>query len=245
MKHTAIQWMAPAILCVMVQPAHAAYEAVSSSGSTVLKECQGIPGDPTPPASGTCKVTGTLPGETGYTQIRTNNNQAVYANGTQIGDLDDRVWYNASTGYYIFGMRLQLTNTTWTPPSSCGSTTPTYFEVNDMFRNGFSSVSNVSVAYKLASAEEGMWVAGRTNQGLGEYTGAQPARNNNWVDARTDVNYEDPDGTRCANSSWMLVKMQLPGGVSSSPVSGTIRLWEGGEEGQCQYQILLNGFKPN
>jgi hypothetical protein len=228
----------------------AAYVAITNSGSPVLKECQGVQEpspDPTPPAAGTCQVTG-LPG-TGYTQIR-NANGNIVAAGTVVGTYNDRVWQQNGTNNYVFGIRLSMNTTTYTPPAGCADRTPTYFEINDILRSGFGSYSNLTVAYKQpGSAEEGLWLAGRTAQGVNEYAaspyGLDPTRNNDWVDFRTDVNANDPDGTSKAASAWLLVTATVPGGVSASQVANAIRLWQGGEEGQCKFSVYLPGFKPN
>lgn len=232
--------------------AFAAYEAISNSGSPVLKECQGVQEpypDPTPPAAGTCRVT-SLPG-TGWTQIRASNSGNIVANGSVVGTYADRVWQQNGTNNYVFGIRLSMNTTTWTPPAgTCPNTTPTYFEVNDILRGGFGHLSNLTIAYKQpGSAEEGLWLAGRTAQGLNEYAaspfGLDPSRDNNWVDFRTDVNANDPDGTSKASSAWMLVAATVPGGVSTNQVAGAIRLWQGGEEGQCKFSVYLPGYTPN
>lgn len=233
-------------------PAHAAYEPIPSSGSPVLIKCQGVQEpepDPNPPAPGTCQVN-TLPG-TGWTQLRANNNGQILANGSVIGTYSDRVWRRNGSNEYVFGMRLNMNTNTWTPPAGqCPDTTPTYFEVNDMFRAGFSGISNVRVAYKLPdNAEEGAWVAGRTRQGVNEYPdspyGLDPARNNNWVNFRTDVGVADPDGVSRAASAWMLVRFTTTRTVSTTQVANTIRLWQGGEEDQCGFEILLPGYRLN
>lgn len=241
-----------AAVALLSQQALAAYESVSGSGSPVLIECQGVQEpepDPTPPAAGKCKVSA-LPGS-GWTTVASSTNQQIVANGTVVGTYTDRVWNQTGTNNYVFGIRLSMNSNLWTPPTgTCASTAPTSFEVNDIMRSGFGHLSNLTVAYKQpGSAEEGLWLAGRTRQGLSEYGGSpyglDPTRNNDWVDFRTDVNVDDPDGTSKAASAWMLVAVTAGGGVNTSPQAGAIRLWQGGEEGQCKYEILLPGFKPN
>lgn len=241
-----------AVAAAFAAPAQAAYEAVSNSGSPVLIKCQAVQEptpDPAPPPAGKCQVTA-LPG-VGWTQIRQANNQNITANGTVVGTYSDRVWQQNGTNNYVFGIRLSMNLVQWNPPAgTCANTSPAYFEVNDILRSGFGSYSNLTVAYKQpGSAEEGLWVAGRTNQGVNQYAasplGLDPARDNDWIGFRTDVNVNDPDGISRAASAWMLVAVTVPGGVSASQVANAIRLWEGGEEGQCAYSINLPGFKPN
>ena len=239
-------------IALLSQQALAAYKAVSNSGSPVLVECQGVQEpepDPTPPPAGTCLVT-SLPG-TGWTAVATNSNQNIVANGTVVGKYTDRVWQQNGTNNFVFGIRLSMTSNLWTPPAgSCASTAPISFEVNDIMRSGFGHLSNLTVAYKQpGSAEEGLWLAGRTRQGINEYAatpyGLDPARDNGWIDFRTDVNVDDPDGNSKANSAWMLVAVTSSAGVNTVPQPGAIRLWQGGEEGQCKYEILLPGYRPN
>lgn len=242
---------AGAALALLSTPAFAAYETLTSSGTTVLKECQGVQEpapDPTPPAAGTCAVNA-LPG-TGWTQVRNAANKNIVANGTIIGRYTDTVWQKNGTNTYVLGIRLSMNSNLWTPPAaSCADTTPISFEVNDVFRTGFSHITTVKVAYKQpGSAEEGVWLAGRTSQGLGQYAsspyGVDPARDNNSVAFRTDVNVDDPDGNSKANSAWMLIEVAA-NGISAAQTANAIRLWQGGEEGQCQYSLQLPGYTPN
>jgi len=259
MRHSGLKFAIPALSALLALPAGATgFEAVTSSGTTVLKLCEGTESNRNP-VTGVCQVSGSLPtsgapgpfpGQSGtWTLLRQNNNQSVVANGTSVGNADDRVWRRNGTNDYIFGLRIQMLNTLWTPPAgTCPSSTPASFEVNDMFRNGFAAITNLSIAYRLGSAEEGAWLVGRTNQGLNQYSGSpnglSPARANDWMDFRTDVNNADPDGSSLANSAWMFVIANLPSGVSASPVANAIRIWEGGEEGQCAFSVNLSGYKP-
>lgn len=238
-------------MVLLSQQIFAAYAGVSNSGSPVLIECQGVQEpspDPTPPAAGTCLVA-SLPGS-GWTEVRSASNLNIVANGTVVGRYTDKVWQQNGTNNYVLGIRLSMTSNLWTPPSaSCASTTPISFEVNDIMRSGFGHLSNLKVAYKQpGSAEEGLWLAGLSNQGLDQYAaspyGLDPARDNDWIDFRTDVNIDDPDGNSKAASAWMLVAVTASS-ISSGQVAGAIRLWQGGEEGQCQYSVYLPGYKPN
>lgn len=253
--------VAAAALSLAAAPSHAVgFETVTSAGAPVLTLCAGIESSPNP-TNNVCRVFGNLPqgrfagtlaGRQGlWRLVRSNLGQNIVANGTVIGRLDDQVWQRNNTNEYVFGMRVTLVNAQWTPPASvCGSATqPDYFEINDMFRSGFGAAQNLSVAYRQGNAEEGAWLAGRTAQGLNQYAGSpgglNPLRNNNFVDFRTDVNFEDPDGTSVFNSSFMLVTATLPNGVSTNPVANAVRLYQGGEEGQCQFSVNLSGFQPN
>jgi hypothetical protein len=259
MQHTYLKAVFPLSLSLIAAQASATgFEAVTSSGTPVLTLCEGIETSRNPVAD-VCRISGSVPtsgspgsfpGQSGtWTLLRQNNNQSIVANGTVVGDMDDRVWRRNGTNSYIFGFRITMNTNQWTPPAgTCPSSVPTYFEVNDMFRNGFSAITNLTVAYRFAGADEGAWLAGRTNQGLNQYvgspTGLNPTRNNDWMDFRTDVNVGDTDGTAVQNSSWMYVAMTLPNGVSTSPVANAVSLREGGEEGQCQFSINLSGYKP-
>lgn len=174
-------------LAAAAMPAQAAFETITDSGTTVLKLCQGTEANRNP-TTGVCKVTGnfptgsgtgTFPGLSGsnWAVYATNNNQAVIANGTTIGNLDDRIWRRGSTTEYVFGFRLQMVNTLWTPPSpACAVTTPDYFEVNDMFRNGFSGLTGLQIAYRQGTAEEGAWFSGRPESDARQRLGRLPHR---------------------------------------------------------------------
>ena len=182
---------------------------------------------------------------------------AVIANGTTIGTLRDRVWKRVGSNEHILGMRFEVINVTWTEPNNdnlglpgangCDLQAGQYFEVNDMFRNGYSAKTGLTIAYRESSvvpAEEGLWVSGRTDRGLAQTpVGTQPVRNNDFVNFRTDVNYEDPDGTDAQSSKWMYVKTTSTKTVWSA-IASAVRLEQGGEEGQCKYRLTLSGYKP-
>ncbi|WP_293368575.1 hypothetical protein [Nevskia sp.] len=259
MQKTILKSAAVVALTLAAAPAFAVgYEPLTSSGSTVLLSCAGTESNPNPTRN-ECRVFGNLPtgrfagtlaGRQGlWRLVRSNVGQPLIANGTRIGTLDDRVWQRNNSNEYVFGMRVSVENRLWTPPSGvCTDTTPAYFEINDMFRNGFAAITGLDIAYRQGTAEEGAWLVGRTAQGLNQYAGSpdglSPARNNDLVDFRTDVNFEDPDGTSVFNSSYMMVAATLPNGVSDNPSTGAVRIYQGGEEGQCLFSVTASGYTP-
>lgn len=262
------------------------FENLSSSGTPVALVCQGVQ-EPTAesattdfcrlvggslPTLNSCRFASAFPGIGGkWMRVRNVVNQALVANGTTVGVVDDRVWQrcdgNVAQDDYIFGLQVKMNSNDWTEPNDdnmglsgtngCDGGTAGAFEVNDIFRSGFNAVTTVQTAYRIAdpAAEEGSWRSGRTQEGLaallvgGGTALTDPARDNDWVNWRTDASPEDPDGISPGNSAYMFVRMSLGSAdsnseVSTSQVSNAIRIEEGGEEGQCKYRIQANGFKP-
>ncbi len=98
-------------------PSFAGFEVLTTAGAPVLKVCQGTESNRNP-TDGVCEVTGefptttngvrTFPGLGGNTWAlyASNNNQAVIANGTEVGRLDDRIWRRGTTTDYVFGIRI-------------------------------------------------------------------------------------------------------------------------------------------
>lgn len=246
-------------LALTASDASAAFETLSDAGAPVLKLCQGTENNRNP-INNVCRVTGEFPtttngvrtfpglGGTNWALYASNNSQSITANGALIGRMDDRVWRRGTSNDYVFGVRVNLVNQRWTPPlATCGASDPDFFEINDFARLGFSGIS-VQVAYRLDGADEGIWLAGRTAQGLNQYPGSpdglNPARNNNYVSFRSDINFDDPDGSSASSSAWYFVAARLTQPPSTRAVANAIGLRQGGEEDQCLFTIPLNGLRP-
>jgi len=179
------------------------FEALSSHGGTVLKVC-----NPTNSGSSTTCRVATLPGEPGYNQVATRN-EPIIVNGVTVGTQYETVWRHCTDlSLYIFGLRVQMNATAW-------DGTGLAFNVNDIQRQVRTDQS-VSVAYHAGSpaATKLLQNAGRTFDGLNEYTGSQPARNNGWVDFRVDANAHEQAGTSSAWSPWVLAKVRAPEGYA-------------------------------
>ncbi len=246
-------------LALSAIPAHAAFETLSTAGTPVLKVCQGTESNRNP-VTGVCQVRGdfptttngvrTFPGLAGsnWALYASNNNQAVIANGTEVGRIDDRIWRRGTSNDYVFGIRITMNNRRWQPPlSTCGAEDPDFFEVNDLGRIGFNGLAT-QVAYRIDGADEGIWLAGRTAQGLNQYPGSpdglNPTRNNDYVTFRSDINFDDPDGTSFATSAWFFVATRLTTPPRTSPTASTLGIRQGGEEGQCQFRVAVRGLRP-
>jgi hypothetical protein len=237
------------------------------------------------PVNSTCATATSFPGIGGaWIRIRNSANQNMSANGTVVGRLTDSVWQRCSAvggtaqNDYIFGMQVEILSAVanrWTEPADdnmglagtngCNSETGKVFEVNDMFRRGganttsnggFFNITNVSTAYRIATAgvEEGAWRSSRTQQGLASLLVANPgnplagrvdpARDNNWVNWRTDASPADTDGTAPSKSAFMFTRVTLAAGQSipTTKLTNGIRIEEGGEEGQCKFRIQMPAF---
>jgi hypothetical protein len=190
-----------ALLLATSQASAAGFERLSKVGDSVLTLC-----NPTNSASNRqCEVT-SLPGEPGYTLVAARSAPLIY-NDIEIGTVNERVWRNVEQPkLYIFGVRLIMNANPW---DSSG----TAFNVNDLFRQARPGKA-VSVAYFLDGATEALHEAGRTVQGLNEFEGDEPERDNTWVDFRIDANAADPDGTSSAQSPWLLTKTRAPTGIA-------------------------------
>lgn len=124
-------------LALSAIPAHAAFETLSTAGTPVLKVCQGTESNRNP-VTGVCQVRGDFPtttngvrtfpglGGSNWALYASNNNQAVIANGTEVGRIDDRIWRRGTSNDYVFGIRITMNNRRWQPPlATCGPKTRT------------------------------------------------------------------------------------------------------------------------
>ena len=183
------------------QAGAAGYVDLGKTGTPVLKSC-----NPTNSASQTaCKVAG-LPGVSGYTLVGSRSTPIV-KNDVRVGTLYDKVWRSSSDpNYYIFGMKVTVNTSQWDPSGQA-------FNVNDLARR-LRLHAPASGAYFMDGSTKALLKVGRTNEGLNEYTGTQPDRDNTWVDFRVDANAADPDGTNSPNSPWVLVQTRAPKGYA-------------------------------
>lgn len=189
--------------------------------------------------SDACNV-GPLSSATSGFSLIASTSRSIVANSVTVGTLYDRMYYNGSTGESLFAIQLDMNGNQWDP-----SSTET-FEVNDVFRSGFSSVASIQAGYARANpADEYSWAIGRTDEGLNEGTGSGglPVYDTNWVRWWTDVNVDDPDGSSPGTSAWFLMRFSDEI-VDVAEEEGAIRIWQGGEEGQEEYEIFMNGYVP-
>lgn len=204
MRKRSLRWHLPVVLGLALAGTQAAvaagYEELSKDGPVVLTNC-----NPNNSANNaTCKEN-SLPGVNGYSLVASRSAPLMY-NEVVIGTLHEKVWRdNDRPDAYIFGMRLVMNAEQW---DSSGLA----FNVNDVFRQTLPG-RRVSVAYVLDGALKRLQRAGRTVQGLNEYEGPQPERDNTWVDFRVDVNAADPDGVSSAASPWLLARTKAPDGI--------------------------------
>jgi len=136
--------------------AHAAspgFVALTSTGNKVMTRCN--------PRNlsfqDRCRV-GSLPGESGYSQVASRSSDII-KNDVVIGKLLDRVWKH-SNGTYIFGAQIQLN-------ANAYDLTGLAFNANDLFRQVLEDKA-VSIAYYQSTAKKALKRAGRTLQGLHE-----------------------------------------------------------------------------
>jgi hypothetical protein len=221
--------LALASLCA---PSFAAFVTLPTSG-TIMTPC-GDSGNGNSTAV-TCAAGSVSTATSGYSLL-TSTSQSIIAGSTNVGTLYDRV-YGDGGGGYIFGMRIDMNDEVW---DSSGLT----FEVNDMFRSGFSSAATVAGGYSKVDitgiTDEYARSIGRSSKGLNETgVGSYDA---DWVRFETDVNVEDPDDTSPGTSAWYWVK--ITGASGWTTTEDAIRLWEGGEEDQTLYSIYLTGYTP-
>ena len=179
----------------------AGFERLSKMGESVLTQCNPSHSSSNPQ----CRVT-SLPGEPGYALVASRSAPLIY-NDIEIGTVNERVWRNVEKPkLHIFGVRVVMNANPW---DSSGAA----FNVNDLFRQTLPGKA-VSVAYFLDGATDSLHEAGRTVQGLNEFEGDEPERDNTWVDFRIDANAADPDSTSSAQSPWLLTKTRAPTGIS-------------------------------
>jgi hypothetical protein len=175
----------------------------------------------------------------GYTQAvtTTRNIYAPTADGgianKVIGTFQDRVWRQGTTNNYIFGTKVDLIATDW--KTTAGNQ---YFEVNDVFKAGFTGRSVAAGYFMSANSEESVWQAGRTLVGL---NGGAKTYSTNWVDYWTDASTVDPDGTSKGITAWMLSQTTATG---YQTLNNAIRFRMGNEEGQGFATAFASSYLP-
>lgn len=235
MKRKALYWQVPlsvGLLCAGAQAATAAgFVTLSKHGATVLTSCN--PGNSS--ANTRCEV-GSLPGETGYDLVASRSAPLI-VNDVTVGTVFDKVWRSsANPKRYIFGTRVVLNTNQW---DSSGAS----FNVNDLFRQTLPHKA-VHVAYHLGGATKALQVAGRTVQGLNEFDGAQPDRDNTWVDFRVDANAADPDGLSSPKSPWVLTKTRAPTGFALNALG--LRVLNSDVANPFDsVELFTSGYQPN
>lgn len=232
------QLIAQAVLgtgvAMLAAPASAGWVTLNNPPATpVMTTC-----DNGTTTAATCNTGTVSNATTGFSDLG-GTSQNIVAQSVTVGILYDRAYYNSTTGEAILGIRLDMNGNQWDPPSD------ETFEVNDVFRRGLSGASSLQGGYsRVNSADEYSWAIGRTDEGLNEGTGTGGASTYDldWVRWWTDVNVDDPDGSSPGTSAWFWVKFE--GAVDFAYEEDAIRIWQGGEEGQEEYEVFLSGWVP-
>ncbi|MBS0448295.1 MAG: hypothetical protein JSR59_20400 [Proteobacteria bacterium] len=226
MKIKALPLVCGLVAAATHMTASAGFVTLSSSGNTVLANCN--PNNQT--SSSTCRVT-SLPGESGYSQYASRSTPIII-NDVTVGTLYEKVWRNTSDScLYIFGSKVVLNNAVWDDSG-------TAFVINDLFRRSLPDQS-ASIAYYIDNATIAAKLGGRTLQGLGEYSGNQPARDNTWADVRVNANGAGSGGA--VNSPWILVKTRATSGVAIDPFG--VRALNSAATDLTEY--YATGYQPN
>lgn len=213
------------------QAAGAGYVDLGKTGTSVLRIC-----NPTNSSSQTaCKVGG-LPGDSDFTLVGSRA-APIVKNDVRVGTLYDKVWRSSSDpDLYIFGLKVTVNNSQWDPSGAA-------FNVNDLARR-LRPRAPAAGAYFMDGATKALINVGRTNEGLNEYTGAQPDRDNTWVDFRVDANAADPDGQNSPNSPWVLVKTRAPKGYAVNSF-GVRVLNSDFPSISSSVEVFVPGYQPN
>lgn len=229
MKHLIAQAALSTGIAILATPTFAGWVTLNNPPATpIMTTC----GNGTTTAA-TCNAGSVSTATTGFSLLASTRRD-INAQGVLVGYLYDAAYYNSTTDEVILGIRLDMNANEWDPPSD------ETFEVNDVFRRGFSSVSTLYGGYsKVNVGDEHAREIGRTDVGLNEGTVAYDL---DWVRWHTDVNVDDPDGTSPATSAWYWVK--FTGAIDVVEDEEAIRVWQGGEEGQEPYSAWLSGYVP-
>ena len=207
------------------------YVDLGTAGNLVMKPCN--PGNSD--AVTRCEVE-SLPGEDGYTLVGSRSTPIV-KNDVTVGTVHDRVWRsNAQPNRYIFGMRVVMNADQWDPSGLA-------FNVNDLSRR-LRPHAPAFGAYQLGGATKALISVGRTSFGLNEFDGAQPPRDNSWVDFRIDANAADPDGLSSPKSPWLLFRTRAPDGYAVQPF-GVRVLNSDFPSISNSVEVFVPGYQPN
>lgn len=194
------------------------------------------------------------------------------------GTYDDVVWQRCVGPIpqqdYIFGVRVALTQTTWTEPANtnvpgvtnpsgdtrldedgnpivnqgCNAEPDDEFEINDVYRSGFQNFTNITSAYRRATGEEGAWRSGRTNQGFAYLVGNGLLPTAQTARDNDIVNWRTDaspnDSDSSQNPNSAWLLMQVTGTLTPTFTPGTLTFEQGGEEGQCKFRFSVPGYRP-
>jgi hypothetical protein len=238
---------------VLSATAFADYITLNTSGPLVMSSCS-----PTP----TCRVR-ILPGSNpgGYLLLAARKTPIV-VNAVTVGKVLDRVWKKPFTNTYVFATRVILNDEDW------GNGVP--YEVDDIFRSGFSTTADVSAGWRNARvSDQPIDQAGRTSVGLNEGTKTfdlttvnfysplfvQIAEEGGGDDDDDDdeegsalIDEEDEDETAATGSpgkvrsAWYFVRTTASGFQLGA---NAVRLWNAGEgEGQEPRSLYFSGYLP-
>lgn len=227
-------------------PAMADFVTLNTSGPLVMTSCNPAP---------TCRTNawpGSNPG--GYALLNARRTNIV-VNSVTVGKVLDRVWKKPFSNTYVFATRVILNDEDW------GTGYP--FEVDDMFRYGFSSSAPLAAGWRNARvSDQAVDQVGRTSVGLNE---GEKTFNLGVVDFFSPLFVQipeeggdddeeevaggvDEDETLDTGSpgkvrtTWYYVRTTASGYQLGS---NAIRLWNAGEsEGQEQMSLWFTGFIP-
>lgn len=170
MKNTVLNLMVAAIFGMQVNLATATgLVAIPTTGfsSSAYTLCNttgnfgsGISVNPTTTSNNTCAVFPTndvTSPVAGYTLIASTNRSAVIG-GVTVGTVGDRLWRNTTQTSCIFGVKFTASNVDW-DTSTAGTQ---YFEVNDIARGGFGTLSVNAGYFSSATNASPVYRIGRT-----------------------------------------------------------------------------------
>lgn len=231
-------------------PAMADFVTLPTTGQDVMTSCSPAP---------TCRVRvmpGSNPG--GYVLLNARRSNIV-VNSVTVGKVLDRVWKKPFANTYVFATRVILNDQDW------GS--GFHFQVDDIFRYGFSSTAQVDAGWRNARVgDQAIDQVGRTSVGLNEGEKllnlgvvdffsplfvdiTEPGEDDDDdEDVEEVAGGEDEDETidtgspKKARTAWYYVRTTANGYQLGSHA---IRLWNGGDsEGQTPTSVWFSGFKP-
>lgn len=230
-------------------PAMADFVTLNMSGALVMTSC-----NPTP----TCRTSawpGSNPG--GYLLLNARRTNIV-VNAVTVGKVLDRVWKKPFSNTYVFATRVILNDSDW------GTGYP--FEVDDIFRYGFSGSASLAAGWRNARvSDQAIDQVGRTSVGLNEGEKTfdlgvvdffsplfvqipEEGGGDDDDDEEEVAGGEDEDETLDTGSpgkvrtAWYYVRTTASGYQLNA---NAIRLWNAGEsEGQEQTSLWFSGFVP-
>lgn len=161
-----------------------------------------------------------------YTLLATRANTLTFQ-GQTVGTLTDYVFRDTTDNQLVFGLRLVLAPTVGGAQNT--------FEVNDFYRKGNTNFTAKAAWSRASDADLRMYAAVRTAVKFGQ---GVETFDPDTVKFQSDINVSEGN----PRSGYYFLKSNAP---TYKTVPNGLSVYQGGEEGQTLFEIVMPGFVPS